>query len=298
MDAKFERLRQYWYHNMGVFFNIIEHLKQRETVFIKVPRGVVHRCLKINHSKYFFGYCKDCGTILVKKGDEWQCPHHGNTENRMMGISERYHFFVESHNLYGSLAHYPGLPNFSYNRETKREEMDAFNKNYLKYMTKFDFMIDLDNPKIGEALKQLIQIRDMFKKCNIPAWYLFSGTKGFHIRVDWDDFPDSLKQLPFPDLAEKFKLFGRNFALINKFDDLDVTIYDLRRITKIPYSVVYPYYFVALPLSDQDIDNFDLKQMSLPYNIQRIGDMRNRGVMKRPGNPEGFGKLIKEFTEI
>jgi len=209
---------------------------------------------------------------------------------------DRYHFFEEPFNLYGSLAWYPDMPMFSFNRLEKRKEMDKFNLDYRKYMTKYDFLLDIDNPKIGSALDTLKKVMIHFK--GVPYSVKFSGKKGFHIFVEYDDFPDSFKAMPMDELCEMFKRFAENFSLINNLPDIDYSIYDLRRIAKTPYSVVYPYYFVALPLTDSDIQYFNLQDMSIKTLINKIGTMRNRGLLKREGTPEAFEKLISKYNKL
>lgn len=266
MTGRFERMRRFWYHQPEILFNMVHQLKYRETVFIR--DGCVHRCIKANAVKFL-----------------------------EMNF-ERYHFHDEPFNVYSSLAWFPDMPMFSFNRQEKREQMDEFNQNFEGYINKYDFLMDIDNPKITQALKTFRLAKRKFDKAKVPYWCLFSGTKGFHIRVDWDDFPKRLKEMPAQELADLFKKFSENFSAINGLDDIDYSIYDLRRISKTPYSIVYPYYFIAMPLTGRQIADFDLKEMSLPYNMTRVHNFNRRGVLKRDGTAEGFDKLIKKYTEV
>lgn len=266
LDDRFERLRKIWYSSPNVLFNIIDNLKYREAVFLR--KGTVHRCLKINKTDYF----------------------HSN--------AERYHFYNEPMNLYGSLAHYPQLPMFSHNIVEKRKEMDDFNDNFVGYMTKYDFLMDIDNEDLELAYGSLIEIKKIFDDYKVPYFVVFSGKKGFHIRVDYDDFDDELKGLSFDHLAFRLKTFSEKFKLINGFDDIDTSIYDLRRIAKTPYSVVFPYYFVALPLSDEQIKKFKLEWVTLPYLLNKVSNLYKRGNLKRAGTKEAFGKLVNDYIGV
>jgi hypothetical protein len=266
LDQRFERLKGIWYNNINVLFNIIDGLKYREAIFLR--KGTVHRCLKINKIDYFKLNAK------------------------------RYHFWDEPLNIYGSLAHYPNMPMFSHNIKEKRAEMDSFNEEYLDYMTGYDFLMDIDNRDLELALGSLLSIKKIFDDYQVPYYCVFSGTKGFHLKVTYEDFDDDLKALSFPTLAKKFKQFSYNFKTINGFDDIDTSIYDLRRIAKTQYSVVYPYYFVALPLSDEQLAEFRLEMVTLPYLLNRVGSLYKRGILKRPGTKQGFSMLIKDYGEI
>ena len=262
-----EVLRRQWYNNPIILFQIIENLKYRETVFLR--KGCCHRCIKANAVRFL-----------------------------QMNFS-RYKFMDEPFNLYGSLAHYPDMPSFSFNRVEKRKEMDRFNKEYGGYLDKYDFMFDIDNPDIDEAHQSLIKILPFF--ADIPYYVVFSGTKGFHIRVDYEDFPQKFKAMNFPELADLFKRFAENFSLINNLPDIDYSIFDLRRIAKTPYSVVYYQdepSRIALPMTDEMINKFNIDEYDLKFCLSHLMRWRNRGLLKRNGNPEKFKKLIEEYSDL
>jgi len=269
LNKDWEELKLEWYSNLGIRFEIAKAISYRETALIHYTNpNKTLRCLKINAVKYL-----DMNNI-------------------------RYNIFHETFNIYGSLAKYPNLPVFSFSAVIKTTQQKKFNKEYKEIMSSFDFMMDIDNEDISKALSSLKVANEVFKKYKVPYWVLFSGTKGFHIRVDYEDFPQWLKDMPWQEVASILKNFAENFKLLNALPDIDLVVYDLRRIAKTPYSVVYPYYFIALPLSDNAIETFDLEKVSLPYCIKNINKYKNRGLLKRNGSSEGFGKLLKEYLEI
>lgn len=270
-------LRKHWYSQDIVMFNIIEQLKFKETVFIAKNKGVI-RCVKANAMRY-----------LAMNFD-------------------RYHFLEHKMNLYGSLAHFPNLPMFSFNRTEKRKEMDAFNLSYKDYISGFNYMMDIDNFDLKSAHRTLLACLKAFQ--GIPYYVVMTGKKGFHIRVDYEDMSEDLKQMSMPDLCGLFKRFTENFSLINNLPDIDYSIYDLRRIAKTPYSVVfYPLkdkdgnveefpLFVALPMTDDQIYKFDIKDYHIKTQLNNLPDLRNRGLLKREGSPEKFSELIKKYGDI
>jgi len=260
-------LRKHWYNNPTILFQIIQNLKYKETVFIRP--GCCHRNIKSNAMHY-----------LEKN-------------------FTRYHFFDEDFNLYYSLSHYPNLPMFSFSRLEKQKEMREFNKECINYIEAYDFFIDIDNKDLTKAYKSLKKILPHFR--NTPYSVHISGQKGFHIFVSYNDFPESFKKMKIVDLITLFKNFGRNFAMINGFDDIDFSIYDPRRVMKCPYSVVFVDGIpkrVALPMSDNMIEEFKIEEYEIKYCLANLSRWRNRGLLKRPGDPEKFGKLIKKYGEL
>lgn len=263
--ADFEGLRRGWYRNRSVQVNIVNSLKHREGVFLK--KGVVVRCLKINAVTYL--------------------------EKNMV----RYKFFDNQFNLYGSLARFPNLPMFSFAVKDKRQQQDDFNEKYQEYMEGYDFMLDIDSHdgKIASALSTLRKVLPFFAGC--PYYVLFSGKKGFHVRIDWEDMPEQFRQMPISGLVGLFKRFSLRFAMINGFDEVDTSIYDDRRISKTPYSVVYPAYTVALPMTDAQIQNFNIVEFSVRYLLGKTQAMFGRGLLKRQGTPEMFLGLVNQYAD-
>lgn len=262
INPKFQHYRELWYQNEDVLFNIIECLKYRETVLIRLESPTTIRCIKANAIQYL-----------------------------MMNF-RRYKFFEQPYNLYQSLSIYPNMPMFSFMPNKRREQQDDFNDKYLDYMTGYDLLFDIDNEDLRLAYSTTYTIKTILDDNKIPYYLLFSGQKGFHIRVNYEDFSDELKQMPFEELCELFKNFAFDFQQKYNLPDLDISIFDLRRIAKTPYSVTYPYYFVALPLSDEQFNRFSFEMVSLPILLGK--NMYNRGLLKRAGQKEALYKLIKE----
>lgn len=264
---EFERMRKAWYMSEPVQFEIIKSLMYRETCFINtITKSFAVRFIKANAIKY-----------LMKNFD-------------------RYDFFSNTYNLYGSLATFPNMPMFSFNIADKQREQKDFNDNFLTYMTGYDFLMDIDSENIETAYNQTYQIKKIFDQYKIIYSLKFSGKKGFHFEIRYTDLPMELKSLSFKQLEKVYKTFAERFAVFNNFFTIDYSIFDLRRICKTPYSVVYPYYFIALPLSDDEFEHFNLEYVSLPKWFNQIEKVKMRGVMKRDGDKDAFLKLIKDYT--
>lgn len=264
MDERFEALRRQWYNNPVIMHNIIERNKYRETAFISTNKIAV-RCLKVNASHY------------------------------MAQNFKRWRFFKEPFNVYHSLATYPDMPMFSFSPKDKRQEMNEFNKTHTDYIKGFDFMFDIDNPNIQLSYSSTAKVKKIFDKYQIPYWLQPSANKGFHLRVDYIDFATEMKTWKWQTLADNLKRFAEKFKTIENIPDIDLSVFDLRRLAKTPYSVVYPYYFIALPLSDAQFNDFRLKDISIKTLLPKAQSLRNRGVLKRQGSGNNFLKLIKDY---
>lgn len=262
-----EQLRREWYNSEPVMFEIVKNLVGKETMFIG---DFAIRNIKAHMIKF------------------------------LVSNMNRYHFYSGKMNLYNSLSSYFNMPMFSYNREERRRQQTGFNQNFKTYMTGYDFLFDIDcegNPQFSYATAY--QIKEIFDKYKIKYYLLFSAGKnnGFHIRIAYEDLPVTYKTMGWDELCKLFKKFAYNFKMINDFEFIDDSIFDLRRISKCPYSCVYPHYLIALPLSDEQFNNFDIGKMTVGYWLRRTDEIKNRGLLKRDGNPENFKKLVEEYVK-
>jgi len=278
---KLEMLRKQWYMDKNVIHNIIDALKFREGAFLQLReegRDFMMRYLKINHSDYFY-------------------------KN-----AQRYRFFECRMNLYNTLAKLPNMPMFSFSKVQKDKDTKEYGEGqYHKDITSFDFMIDIDSSFGKEntdleplqfAHHETMEIKKIFDDYDIPYWLKFSGQKGFHVMVDSTDYPEEFKKMSIPDLAELFKKVVHNFKMVNDFRFIDEGVFDTKRLSKTAYSVTYPFYFVAYPLTDEELKTFSLKMVSLPYLITKTKDLFQRRTCKRKGNPDGFLKFIKDYENL
>jgi len=268
-NPEWEELKREWYDSVPVQYEVVKNLIHRETAIIHVVNSKkTLRCLKINAVRY----------LLIN--------------------DNRYKIFLEPYNVYASLSKFPNLPVFSFSGYVKKQQQTKFNQEFREYMHGFDFLMDIDNPDIQLAHVSSVEVKKEFDEFKVPYWLMFSGSKGFHFRVDYEDFPVWLKEKSWDEIASTLKKFSENFRLLNNLPDIDLAVYDLRRIAKIPYTIVYPFYFVALPLSDSDFKNFSLEMVSLPIWMQKVSTIKNRGLLKRQGDKESFGKLLKKYLEL
>lgn len=270
LDPEFEKIRQKYYQTDSILFEIVKNLVHRETAFIRQPieneKGVAIRCIKAN------------ALVYLSKN------------------FERFRFLQTPCNLYSSLAKYPDMPMFSFNMKTRGEQRERFNQDAISLMTEFDFLIDIDNTDLKIAYAHTAKVKKIFDEYKVPYTCIYSGNKGWHLRVYYKDFPKWMKDLPKPELIDLLKRLGENIRFIHNITSLDIGIFDSRRIAKVPYSIVYPYYLVALPLSDEQFNNFNIKMVSPVYWLDHAQEIYKRGNLKREGTPEGFDNLVWDYT--
>ncbi len=263
-----EKMSKIWYNTPAIAFELIASMKHRESVFIAKNRPTVQRMLKINAVRYMY-----------------------------MNF-DRYKFYDEEflYNVYSSVAHFPSLPMSSFKWEEKKEQVALFNANFIDYVKGYDLFIDLDNenPKLVYASTK--RLKQIFDKYQLPYSLIFSGAKGFHINIEYKDLPEKLQQMKYKDLSILFKLFAYELKISEKIKDIDTSIYDLRRIRKTPYSIVYPFYYIALPLSNEQFDNFSFDMVFLPNLIDEATKFTHRGLLTRDGNNENLLKLMSDIA--
>lgn len=266
---KLEDMKDMWYRNAPVAFELVKCMNRRESVFLATNRKLTHRCLKMNAVRFFYK------------------------------SAHRFHFFDREYqyNIYSSVALFPRLPMFSFNWDTKKVEQKEFNEHFRDYLEGYDFVVDLDNPDLKAVHESGKRLKAMLDKYKIRYHVKFSGTKGFHFVVQFEDLPEQLKLLNPDDLVVIFKRFAYELKYMHKVEDIDETIYDLRRILKTPYSVVYPTYLIALPLTDAQFEQFDLDIVSLDYWLTNTDKIRNRGLLTR-NHSEGRDNLLKMINSV
>jgi hypothetical protein len=200
-------------------------------------------------------------------------------------------------NLYRSVAKISHIPNFTLNpRKRHKEEngtLDWFqSQKFLDSIYEYDLFIDFDKLKddkdLVETLKEVKFLLGIFKTFKLPYYVLFSGNKGFQVIIDGKYLP-TLKIINetiqphktiLEVIKEKFKL--QRIDLSNNGVP--------NKLCKIPYSIVGEN--IALPLNDNQIDNFDVNNMKFSEVWKNI-IIYNRGLLEREGTKENVDNFIK-----
>jgi len=250
--------RQEYYKNIDLRFEIIHQLKHRETMFIPFDSN--------NNAKPPIRWLNaSCLKFLDKH-------------------FERYGFLDEKMNIYNSLATYKDFPMFSYNWRIKSQEQEIWLKEFIHHIEKYDCFIETDCKKIDIAKSDILKVKKFLDEHKVRYSIKFSGSKGFHIIIEYDDF--SFIPLPIfvddeskPDYVKLFKLINLRLKTMLGADTIDTSISDIKRVCKTAYTWDVKSGLIAYPLTDAQLDNFSTV-MVMPRNVIRYNNHK-RGLLWR-----------------
>lgn len=240
-----------WYLRADVMFEIIKITKNREMSFLAPTwtnadmKKRNTRMLKCHNTKSYLFHIKD------------------------LKVFEK----TKIYNFYYTVATYQnGIPNQVQEWTERKKHNLEWNKEHYKSMCAYDFFIDIDCDKIENmdycflTAKRLSEMFDNFK---IPHEIRFSGM-GFHFVIPYEALPK--KSLNPNDEHNLYRFLASITEKLyeNISEMIDVSIYDSRRLCKIPYSlsiyenniyVCYPFKtkeeFNKFNIDDYNVFNFN-----------------------------------------
>lgn len=267
-----------WYYRADVKFELIKQLWHREFALltpnwasndIQQMHGIrMLKCHSVQHLDYIF---------------------------KSLNIFRLHRFY----NFFYSLAKYKdGIPNQTMN--FKKRDNSGWKKIHHQQMMEYDFLLDIDcddHNDIDFIIENVRDIKVLLDRLNVPYQLRFSGL-GFHFifpyKFTFKDSNLSFNRKDDNNIYRFYRAMAKKFY--DKFSELiDLSIYDSRRICKLPYSlslykkrtyVCYPFEnndeFKTFRLSDYELCNF-------------TDHIRDRGIFtfNRNGN---INKLLKYFN--
>lgn len=270
-----------WYKIPQVKFRMIRYTYNREVMFINQNMklgGMTTRMLRIHN---------------VQGLDVW-------LKNLYVFEKKR------EYNLYYSLAKYKeGIP-FGSLALDKRDFGDWTGENW-KEMVSFDFLLDVDagnHNEIDFAFYSTKKIKKLFDKLEVPYHLRFSG-RGFHFVIPFEFFPVGCEGLtvlhcfnPESDYSI-YNIFKNIATELNKrySEMIDTTIYDSRRVTKIPYSLALygGRNYVCVPFdNNEEFKNFSLGNMTPVNQYHKVTSVNRWQEHLFNSNGKIF-KLLKEL---
>lgn len=167
--------------------------------------------------------------------------------------------------LYYSLLKYRDMPMY-FNGTDRKVFSRYWRRNYLNQATAYDMMIDIDAVDVRwmePAKEDAILVYEYMKALGIDPEIRFSGL-GFHIVVPYDQaktlFDDKKIEAGTKDSLNKAYNGFVEKNLHNKITELiDLSVYDYRRIIKVPYSLAFYSYddaYICSPLSIDELYSF------------------------------------------
>jgi len=147
-----------------------------------------------------------------------------------------------NYNLYYSMAEFKdGVPFRNTKGGNLKEDFTEWNARCRKEITSYDMLIDIDAGNFDEvdyALETTVSLKKMFDSFAVPYYLRFSGM-GFHFVIPYGFF--SHLGLSFdPNHDANIYSYMRSISKgLNEVysEMIDYTIYDSRRISKLPYSL-------------------------------------------------------------
>lgn len=257
-----------WYKLPVVKYEMIRYLQKREMCMInkEFPEKSVRmlKCHSIQHFDYIV--------------------------NWMVGMEQNFTYY----NFYYSLARYTnGIPNQE--SSLKMRDNSEWTKTHFEQMESYDFLIDIDSGSFEElpfAYESAFSIKRKLDEWQLPYELRFSG-KGFHFIVPYGCFDGTPLNPSTKSNIYKLYFDIAKWLYNNISEMVDCSIYDSRRVCKIPYSLaVYEEgTYVCYPLTEKEFTDFELSKMR--PDMMETTFFRGRGSIKY--NVDGSAnKLIKE----
>ena len=263
------KMKEFYYDKTFVLFEIVKSLKNRELCFLTKPDDPHKKTIR-----YLIAFSID----YLKKHFKWI-----NFDNSLA-------------NMYQSVAKLKDIPVFSYNLSKRlgEEEYKRFNKEYETYVSGYDLFLDFDGKEDFEkCFKEATELKKIFDEMNIPYWLINSSSNGFHFHIPAEYMPN----LKLKETLELINQLIYNLKGIYGFTTLDDAVIDMKRVCKVPYSVVNDG-TICLPLSDEQFEMFRKENVEI-LNVLKIVRIKNRGLLLRDHNLsyEGLRSNVKVFTD-
>lgn len=271
----------------------------------KIPESV-HRTFKAYYSKEAVLY------EIVKYSKNREVAFIG--EGRVRGImAHAVRYLVSNfkafrvgdkyYNMYHSVALLDGLTAMSYVPKLRKVQLDEYSNNFDSMAIGYDFVLDFDG-KLADsekitvtelAKKDCEKVKSVLDELNIEYSLKFSGS-GFHIVVKNKTLGFENSKFNVQIAAESCRLIAESMIKTLRLKTLDTSIYDKRRIWKLPYSMDIKTGRIALPLTDNEFRGFET-DMADPESERFIDSIRPPEYFVRNMNKEEAGKLFRVFVQ-
>jgi len=241
MGIKLDEIR-FYYGNYRIQHLLIKYLKDRELALLS-PKA------------YNFNYA-----IRNLRVHNTQSMQFWLKYIRMFDSPSR------AYNLYYSMAKFEdGIPYRNVKDGNLKEDWAEWNKKAKESIIEYDMLIDIDAGDFSEmdaARMSAINIKQYLDFKDAPYYLRYSGM-GFHFVIPYRFFP---RLSCAPDMKNNIYRLMKKLAkyLYDHFSEMvDLTIYDSRRIAKLPYSLsLYDSgAYVCCPI--HELKDFDFTKMKL-----------------------------------
>lgn len=275
-EPDWTQARRWWYSQTYVLLEMVKLLQHRELVFLEKPNP----------------------TIIDRKPKTIRCCC-GYTINLVKSNFNSFRVLDYPYvNLYYSLMSLDKMPLFSFSPSVRAKSyVEWTNGNYKDHYTGYTFALDFDGETIEEARKDLLKVKKLYDQYKIPHSVIFSGSKGFHLVVDYRWLPQLSEERIVAMLGDLASMMKQ----IDNIPSIDDSIFDSRRVLKLPYSFCMGR--IVLPLDDYQINNFNMEMVNPEYVVKSI-KIKDRGLLERHTDQaedqarNSFLELAKNFIEV
>lgn len=204
--------------------------------------------------------------------------------NMMKRHWEQFKFLEKPMNLYHSLVTFKDFPTFAYAWRYKTQQQKIWTEEFHNYVKEYDLFIETDSTDLNQSIKiDGMKLKKFFDDYKVRYHILYSGSKGLHFIVPYDEF----SHIDMPvfdkdntrDIVHLFKTLASRLKAVLGCDTLDDSVVDVRRVKKTAYSWDIKSNRIALPLTDEQVENFDLSMVD-PVNVLKAG-IYKRGLLYR-----------------
>lgn len=280
-DIIIEKKTKDWYKNQMVKYLILPTIRERTVDFITPRKIQEEREIKRPAFRYL--------RVNSIKGFDFNIDRAGVIE--------------DSRNFYSSVAHVSSeFPILSWDFTKEKQQRKEINDNFESYVVGYDLKFDIDNSDLEKAHEDATKLKNLLDEYKIPYYVIFSGNKGFNFTIDDSFIPESVPVLKRPEI---FLKLAQKIAERENIESLDLGVYTIGRVFKVPYSVEMHKGFVALPLSDPQFKDFlemmDKDMFSIENVVNFVKPLMNRGLLTRhhqvnqPQLIENVQNLFDEF---
>lgn len=267
-EKKIIQLKDRYYNDISVLFEMIKVMRGRECSFLGNKEPPI-RCMKIHSLKF------------------------------MRSNFDAFNFKNRLYNIYASLARLENMPMFSYAPPERKLQQIEFNRNFNTYVVGYEGGLDFDADESDnmKAIWDMKDVIELFNKYKLPYYCKISGSGG-HIGI-----PEFITKLLEPEITlipNKIGVIGKLLKDLMALDTLDASIFDMRRIWKVDYSLDVKSGNVALPLDESQIKDFKWDMVTVDSVLGK--GVRDRGrILHNSGTDEEYkeraNKFVKEIVE-
>jgi hypothetical protein len=284
MDTEIKRLvdknqilkeRNEYYSNEFILYEIVKASHHRELSFLPAK----NEDFKKKRIRYLIAFKVD----FLKK--HW----------------EMFNFDKFLLNMFNSVAILENIPVFTYNLNERKqsEKYQEFDKNYDTFVSSYDLFFDFDGKeKFEKCYQEAKDFKKILDEMKVPYLLLNSSLYGFHFRISGEYMP----QNKIRELLVTLNNVVHWVKDTHKFECLDETVVDMKRLCKVPYSYECSTQCVCLPLTDKQFDNyrFDMVKYKNVMDITQTGFLKKRGLLIREHNLtlEELKSNVLKFIEM